>query len=524
MTDSKHIDVVVVGAGHNGLVSAAYLAKSGLQVLVLEASDKVGGAAATSEFSEGFSVSECAHFLYSLHPTIVKDLQLANHGLSYVATDLKTVALSSEGKHITMAGSEIQGEDVSTEDISNYRRFHTQMKRFSKVLASSFTHRPPRLVDGDMKDKLSLLKLGWNARKMGRQNMLELLRIGAINIYDVLNENFDNQLLKGALSLEAVLGSHTGPRSPNTVLGLLYRRVGETYGFRGPTIPSGGMGNVSNAIASSATSLGAAIRTSSPVERILIRDGKVAGVKLSDGEVINCDRVISNADPKYTFSKLVGYPQLETGFSRRAANIRMKGNTAKLHLALEALPEFTGLNTNDIGNRLVIAPGPDYVENAFNHAKYGEFSEHPIMEISIPTVHDTSLAPTGKHVLSAVVQYAPHNLKQGWSEANEEFTALLLDLLESYAPGIKKLVIASELLTPADIESRFGTTAGHWHHGELALDQFLMLRPFPGMGQYAAPVKGLFLCGAGSHPGGNVMGLVGRNCANTLLEAGAASD
>ena len=204
MTDSKHIDVVVVGAGHNGLVSAAYLAKSGLQVLVLEASDKVGGAAATSEFSEGFSVSECAHFLYSLHPTIVKDLQLANHGLSYVATDLKTVALSSEGKHITMAGSEIQGEDVSTEDISNYRRFHTQMKRFSKVLASSFTHRPPRLVDGDMKDKLSLLKLGWNARKMGRQNMLELLRIGAINIYDVLNENFDN-FLKARLAWKQFL-------------------------------------------------------------------------------------------------------------------------------------------------------------------------------------------------------------------------------------------------------------------------------------------------------------------------------
>jgi phytoene dehydrogenase-like protein len=359
---------------------------------------------------------------------------------------------------------------------------------------------------------------------MGKQEMQELLRIGAINIYDVLNENLDNQLLKGALSLEAVLGSHTGPRSPNTVLGLLYRRVGETFGFNGPAIPTGGMGNVSNAIASSATSLGATIRTGSRVERILIQEQKVAGVELDNGEIINCSRVISNADPKSTFSKLVGYPQLETGFSRRAANIRMKGNTAKLHLALDALPEFAGLNANDIGSRLVIAPDPDYVESAFNHAKYGEFSEHPIMEISIPSVHDTSLAPAGKHVLSAVVQYAPHNLKQGWSEANNEFKALLIDLLESYAPGLKKLIVDSELLSPADFESRFGTTAGHWHHGELALDQFLMLRPFPGMSQYTTPIGGLFLCGAGCHPGGNVMGLVGRNCANTLLEVGATSD
>lgn len=517
MTDSNQFDAVIVGAGHNGLVSAAYLARSGMKVLLLEASDKVGGAASTSEFSEGFSVSEVAHFLYALHPTIVKDLRLNNHGLTFAVTDLSTIALSKEGRHVTFKGGSADGEDLSIDDADNYRQFHARMMRFSKVLAATLQDRPPRLMNGDIKDKLSLAKLGWNLRKLGKQDMQELLRVAAINIYDVLNENFESQLLKGALSVDAVLGSHTGPRSPNTVLGFLYRRVGETFGFKGPAIPSGGMGCVSNAIASSAKSLGAEIRTNSRVEQILIEGTKVVGVKLRGGEVINSSRVISNADPKSTFSDLIGYPQLDTEFSRRVSNIRMKGNTAKLHLALDALPQFTGLGENDTGSRLVIAPDADYVERAFNHAKYCEYSEHPIIEISIPTVHDRNLAPVGKHVLSAVVQYAPHSLKEGWAEANKNFKALVIDLIEGYAPGLKQLITASELLTPADIESRFGTTAGHWHHGELALDQFLMLRPFPGMSQYATAIDGLYLCGAGSHPGGNVMGLVGRNCAKTVL-------
>ena len=520
MTDSNQFDAVIVGAGHNGLVSAAYLAKSGRRILLLEASNKVGGAAATNEFSEGFSVSECAHFLYALHPTIVKDLQLDNHGLTFAATDLSTIALSKEGRHISMNGSSIESEDLSIDDTENYRQFHCRMMRFSKLLAATLEDRPPRLMNGDMRDKLSLAKLGWKLRRLGKQDMQELLRVAAINIYDVLNENFENQLLKGALSVDAVLGSHTGPRSPNTVLGFLYRRVGETFGFKGPAIPEGGMGGVSDAIAASAKSLGAEIRTNSPVEQILIKGTKVVGVKLSGGEVINAGVVISNADPKSTFSDLVGYPQLDTEFNRRVNNIRMKGNTAKLHLALDALPKFAGLSENDIGNRLVIAPDADYVERAFNHAKYGEYSEHPIVEISIPTVHDRYLAPAGKHVLSAVVQYAPHNLKQGWAGANEDFKALVIDLIEGYSPGLKQLITASELLTPADIELRYGTTAGHWHHGELALDQFLMLRPFPGMSQYATPIAGLYLCGAGCHPGGNVMGLVGRNCAKTVLRLG----
>ncbi len=521
MTESNDFDTVIVGAGHNGLVSAAYLARSGMRVLLLEALKNVGGAAATSDLGDGFSVSTCAHFLYSLHPTIVKDLQLKQHGLTYAAANLSTIALSTEGRHISFKGSLASGEDLSTDDINNYRQFHAQMTRFAKVLAATFEDRPPPLVAGDIKDMLSLVKLGWQVRKLGKRDMRELLRVAAMNIYDILNEQFENQLLKGALSVDAVLGSHTGPRSPNTVLAFLYRRVGETFGFEGPAIPSGGMASVSDAIASSAKSLGVEIRTHSRVDQVLIEKNEVVGVRLRGGEIIGCGQVISNADPKTTFADLVGYPQLDTEFSRRVSNIRMKGNTAKLHLALKALPQFTGLNENDIGNRLIIAPDADYVERAFNHAKYKEYSEQPIVEISIPTVHDASLAPEGNHVLSAVAQYAPYDLGQKWLGASNDFKSLVINLIEGYAPGLQHLIVSSELLTPVDIESRFGNTSGHWHHGELALDQILMLRPFPGMSQYKTPIEGLYLCGAGSHPGGNVMGLVGRNCAKMVLSNGA---
>jgi len=519
----NHFDAVIIGAGHNGLVSAAYLAKSGLDVLVLESSNKIGGAASTIEFSEGFRVSECAHLLYSLHPAIVRDLQLRNHGLTYAATNMSTVALGNDGLHLSIHGDSVSG-NISMDDADSYRQFHTRMTKFCKVLAATMKDRPPRLMNNSMREKLSLMKLGWMVRKLGKKDMQELLRIGSINIYDVLEENFESRLLKGALSLDAVLGSHTGPRSPNTVFAYLYRHVGETFGFVGPAIPNGGMGAVTDSIAAAAKSYGAELRLDCRVERILtensIENSKVTGVRLADGEEIRTGCVVSNADPKTTFADLVGYPQLDTEFSRRANNIRMKGNTAKLHLALDALPQFTGLDENEMGGRLLIAPDSDYVETAFNHAKYREYSQHPIVEITIPSVHDASLAPEGKHVLSAVVQYAPHNLKEGWSEAKDLFKNLVIDLIDRYAPKLKRQIVASELLTPADLEARFGTRAGHWHHGELALDQFLMLRPFPGMSQYAAPIRGLFLCSAGSHPGGNVMGLVGRNCAQAVMKKG----
>ncbi|MCP4124636.1 MAG: NAD(P)/FAD-dependent oxidoreductase, partial [Bacteroidetes bacterium] len=339
----------------------------------------------------------------------------------------------------------------------------------------------------------------------------------------------DNEHLKGAISLDGIMGSHMGPRSPNTVFGYLYRHTGDVFGYKGPSVIRGGMGSVGDAFANAAKAAGVEIRYDSKVETIITDAGVASSVVLAgkdndNAETISAEIIVSSADPKTTFEKLVGYKNVETGVVRNVHNIRMKGNAAKLHLALDGLPAFTGVAEKDLGNRLIIAPSMNYVERAFNHAKYGEYSNAPAMDISIPTVHDKSLAPEGKHVLSAIVQFAPYDLKQGWNdETKETFKQLLIDCLADYAPGIKTLVLESELLTPVDLESRHHIKGGHWHHGELALDQVLMMRPFPGSTQYGTPVDGLFLCGAGSHPGGGVMGLAGRNAAKEIIKRGETS-
>ena len=344
--------------------------------------------------------------------------------------------------------------------------------------------------------------------------MREFLRIAGINIYDVLQENFDSPLLKGALSLDGVMGTNLGPRSNNSVFCALHR----LSGLQGVSMPKGGMGTVSKTLAAVAEKQDALIRTSATVSRILMDGDQVWGVELEGGEQIAAATVISSADPKTTFLGLLGARHLEAGFVRRIRNIRMRGNVAKLHLALDGVPLFKGLNQNQLGDRLLIAPDMDYVERAFNQSKYGEYSIKPVAEITIPSLHDVSLAPPGKHVLSAIVQYAPYHVKAGWAEKKAAFADELIGLLASYAPGIHSQILHKELLTPVDIESEFRIAGGHWHHGELAMDQFLMLRPVPHSAQYASPLNGLFLCGAGSHPGGGVMGSAGRNAAKAVLD------
>jgi len=514
MTNSNY-DAIVIGAGHNGLVCASYLAKSGRKVLVVEAAATAGGAAASREFAPGYTVSSGAHLLTQLNPKVASDLALQRHGLKLAASDLKTVALGQDGKHVIFNGANLSG--VSAQDQSAYAAFYQQNLKFAKVLNGFFSKRPPTLVDRSLGDTLSLLKLGWDVRTLGKQDMQDLLRVGLINIYDVANEHFDSELLKAAVSMDGVLGSHMGPRSPNTVYGYLYRRLGDFYGMKGPAVVAGGMGTVGAAFAAAAEAAGAEIRYNSAVARVDMEDCRAVGVVLESGETISARTIISNADPKTTLGKLVGYPQLDAGFSRRVHNFRARGVSAKLHLALDELPRFTGLDTANTGDRLLLAPTMDYIELAFNHAKYGEYSQAPAMEINIPTVHDSSLAPPGKHVLSAIVQYAPYELKGGWDSGHEAFKEIVLDKLEAYAPGIKNLVSTSELSTPRDLEAEFGMTGGHWHHGELSLDQALMMRPMPGATQYATPVDGLYLCGAGAHPGGGVMGLAGRNAAREVI-------
>lgn len=504
---------IIIGAGHNGLICASYLAKAGKQVTVLEAADQVGGAAITREFAPGFKVSAGAHLLYMLDKNVRQELSLASAGLSFSQQDMKTAALAADGNHLVITGDSLQGANISSDDQAAMKEYLRFMKRFAGIFNKLNNRIPPRVGTKNRSDLLGLAKMALDIRMLGRDDMREFMRIAAINIYDILQENFDNPLLKGALSLDGVLGTNLGPRSNNSVFCALHR----LSGLQGMALPRGGMGAVSDALAAAATKQGATIRTSATVSRILMNGDRVSGVELEGGEQISAGTVVSNADPKTTFMELLGARNLEAGFVRKIQNIRMRGNAAKLHLALDSAPEFKGLNQNLLGERLLIAPDLEYVERAFNHSKYGEYSIKPVAEIIIPSLQDDSLAPPGKHVLSAVVQYAPYQLKAGWSEAKAAFTDRVIDLLALYAPGIREQIVHTELLTPVDIEREFRITGGHWHHGELAIDQFLMLRPAPGATQYASPVNGLFLCGAGSHPGGGVMGSAGRNAANAIL-------
>lgn len=516
-------DAIVIGAGHNGLICATYLAKAGRKVLVLEANEALGGAANTSEFSKGFSVSACAQWLTQLSPDVSKDMALEKHGLRYAARDLDTIALDKSGNNILIAADHIEGEGLSDEDKAAYKAFKKQTRKFSKVLAGAFKRRPPKIVESNLTDRLTLLKLGIDIKLLGKEDMSDLLRITLMNMHDVMEENFDNELLKAALSLDGVMGSHMGPRSPNTVFGYLYRHLSDVFGFAGPAVVDGGMGALGKALASAAEAAGVEIRNNAKVKNILTDAARATGVVLEGGENLSAKIIVSSADPKNTFEKLVGYRNVETGVARNVHNIRMKGNTAKLHLALDGLPAFTGVAEKDAGNRLLISPNMHYIEKAFNHAKYGEYSEAPAMDISIPSVHDKSLAPEGKHVLSAIVQFAPYDLKQGWTdETRETFKQLVIDCIAEYAPAIREQILDSELLTPVDLENKFHLTGGHWHQGELSLDQVMMMRPFSGATQYGTPVDGLFLCGAGSHPGGGVMGLAGRNAAREIIKRGKA--
>ncbi len=515
MTDRNRI--VVVGGGHNGLVCAAYLARAGREVVVVEAASQVGGAAVTREFAPGFRASGCAHLLYQLDRGIAQELKLESHGLKFARRDLKTVALAQAGDHLVLDGGKPVAGTLSESDRAGLATYRARMLKFARIIAKQHNRKPPRLGGGGRSDLMGAAILGLDIRMLGREDMREFLRIAGINIYDVLEEIFELPLLKGALALDAVMGANLGPRSNNSVLSLLHRLSGEAEGNGGPAIPAGGMGAVSEALAAAARAAGATIRTGAPVARITLEGDRVSGVELENGERIAAGTVVSNADPATTLLRLVGARNLETGFVHRIRHFRSKGMAAKLHLALEALPTIARLPSELAGERLVIAPDLVYLEHAFDAAKYGQCSPEPALEITIPSLHDKSLAPAGKHVLSAVVLYAPYDERANGDDARRELLDRSLAVLDRHAPGLRRQVVASELLLPADIEREFRITGGHWHHGELALDQFMMMRPVPGAAQYEMPVGGLFLCGAGCHPGGGVMGSAGRNAANAVL-------
>jgi phytoene dehydrogenase-like protein len=512
-------DCVVIGGGHNGLVCAAYLARGGRSVLVVEAADQVGGAAVTREFAPDFRVSACAHLLHLMPESLVRELSLGTHGLHLVAERMPTTALSVDGAPLLVDAANTSGLDArSPPDAVALPVYIRLLQRLAEALQPVFETTPPRLGTDSWQDRFALARIGLRMRALGRRDMRELLRIGGMCVQDLLDEHFEMPLLKGALGFDAVLGSNFGPRSPGSVFTLLYRMAAAGAAGSSLSLPKGGMGALSAALARAAIDAGVVIRTGAPVERILVREDRAAGVVLESGEQVLAGSVVSSADPKTTFLRLLGSEYLDTGFVRRVKHLRARGLVAKLHLALDRLPQFTGVDASALGGRMLVAPSLEYVERAFNHAKYGEYSVAPILEITVPSVVDATLAPAGKHVLSAVVQYVPHELAAGgWEQERERFTNLVVGMLDGYAPGLRESVRAAELLTPADIEREFRISGGHWHHAELALDQFLMVRPVPGAAQYGTPLQGLFLCGAGAHPGGGVMGVAGRNAARQVL-------
>jgi phytoene dehydrogenase-like protein len=508
--------VVVVGAGHNGLACSAYLARAGRRVLVLEALDRVGGAAVTREFAPGFRAPAVAHLAWALDPVVIRDLDLPRHGLAFAGAPLKTVALGGPGDNdngtLVLDGPQIVKGAVTDRDRATYPVFLRRHQRFAAALARQHGRVPPRLAWERWRDALPAAGLALDLRRLGAADLREFLRVAPGNIHDLLDGTFDTPLLKGALALDAVLGTHAGPRSGNTVLTWLHRLGGR------PMLPRGGMGAVSDALAAAARAAGAEIRTGSPVAAILMDGDRIGGVRLAGGEEIAAAVVVSATDPKTTLLQLLGARHLEAGFAQRVHHVRATGTAAKLHLALDGAPAFTGVAPEELGERLLVAPDPDYVERAFNPVKYRGFSAEPVLEITVPTARDATLAPAGKHVLSAIVQYAPLHPADG--AAAGAFREAVLDVLERHAPGLRRRVVAAELLLPADLERGFNLTGGHWHHGELALDQFLMLRPVPGAARYATPVPGLYLCSAGCHPGGGVMGTAGRNAAGVILAGG----
>ena len=484
---------------------------------MLEASDNLGGLAEMREFHPGFKAS-VAHSISNFSTKVAKDLNLSAYGFTSGVTPLTTVGLNASGEHVTLNGLGVEG--VSVEDVESYKEYRQLMQKFTNLLHPFWHKTMPRIGDSSLPSVMTFGKLYLKLRSLGKEDMGEFMRIATLPARDLMDEHFDSDLLKAVLSWDGLIGSKMAPRSPNaTVLSLLYRMTGEHGGAH--IIPAEGIESLFIALKEAAERAGAEIRTGTRVSRILIQADesglKTNGVKLASGETITANRVVSTTDPKRTFLELVGIENLEIEFTNRIRRLRSEGYVAKLHLALNGVPKFTGLDKPD--GRLIIAPDLDAIEFAFDDAKYGECSKQPVMEVVIPSLHNKSLAPVGQHVLSAHVMYVPYELKSSWTDQTRAvLQEKVIDTLSIYAPDIKEHILYSEVLTPLDLEQRHGVTGGHWHHTELSLDQMFMMRPTYEAAQYATPIPGLYVCGAGSHPGGGLVGASGHNAAHEMLK------
>jgi phytoene dehydrogenase-like protein len=527
-------DAVFIGAGHNALVTAAYLAKGGLRTLVLEQRDRVGGSADTSELAPGIRVPTLAHTVGRLRPSVQRDLGLSRHGLTLIAPDVRVFAPRPEGLAITLwseASRTAVGlagtPGVGAADGAAYPRFDKAVRSLGRFLDELGRSTPPDIDTPRLTDALMGLRLGRSFRGLGREGSRTLLRVLPMAVGDLVAESFDSVALRGLLAWRGVRYGAVGPWSGGTASMLLHDGAGNDGGAAGETVYArGGPGALSDALAAAARGFGAEIRTGAQVAAIDAKDGKVRGVLLAGGEEFAARAVVSGADPKRTLLDLIDPVALGPSLGWRAGNIRTPGVVAKVNLALSAKPTFPAAGGDEalLRGRIVVASSIDAIERAFDASKHGRWSESPILEATIPSLSDPSLvdgAPAGTHVMSVIAQYAPYALRDGtWETEREPFGNAVMKVLEGVAPGIGKLVTHREVLTPVDLESRFGLTGGHPLHGEAGLDQFYLWRPLLGHARYRlAPeaLRGLYLCGSGAHPGGGITGGPGQNAAREIL-------
>jgi len=522
--------VVIVGGGHNALITAFYLAKGGFKPLVLERREIVGGGAITEEFHPGFHASTLAHTTGPLRADIARQMRLDKHGLQMLYPDPRVCAPTPDGRallfyndHAKTAGGIAR---FSAKDAESYTKFAAALEGIAEIFAQIASITPPAIDSPSPEDFWNLFKTGRNVRGLGKNGIFNLLRWGPMAAADFVAEFFETELLRATIAARGIFGTALGPWSAGSTAVLLLRAAADPHPVGSAAFPRGGLGSLTRALADAARKAGAEIRIEADVQHIHVKDGAIAAVVLADGEEIATDAVVSGVDPKRTFFNLVDPSQLDPTFALRIRNIRASGNMAKVNFALNDLPAFPALADavgpdgmqQALSGRIHIGHEIDYLERAFDCSKYGEFSPAPHLDVTIPTLLDPSLAPEGQHVLSAYVQFAPYKLKEGnWNTRRKQLGDAVIKTLSIHSPKFADRIESTQVVTPQDLETTYGFTGGHVFHGELALDQLFTMRPVLDWARYKTPIRGLFLCGSGTHPGNGLTGASGANAAREII-------
>ena len=527
---AQKYDAIVIGAGHNGLTAAAYLARAGRRVLVLERRPVVGGAAVTEEIFPGFKFSVCSYVVSLLRPEIIRDLDLARHGLELLPLDGTFTPMPS-GDYLWRVNDHAQTfhelarhSRLDAEAYDEYGRAMIEIARFAKPLLELT---PPDPFSMQLRELRQLRALGRRFAALPDRERYAQLQLLTLSAVDFLDQWFETDVLKATMAASGIIGTFLGVRSPGTAYVLLHHYLGEIDGaFRSWGLARGGTGAVSTALAAAAQAAGADIRVDAAVSHILVTAGEATGVVLDNGDYILGSVVLSSVDPRQTFMKMIGPDHLSDDFVQDIRRYKFRGSSGKVNLALDGLPDFTCLPGAGAHLRgaISISPSIDYLERAYDEAKYGRFSRRPYIDIVIPSLTDPSVAPPGKHVMSCFVQYAPYDLQEGstpprlpWDTHRDAFGDTVIDTIAEFAPNIKDRIVHRQVLTPLDLERDFGLSEGNIFQGELTLEQLFFLRPAAGWSRYATPVRKLYLCGSGAHPGGGIMGAPGRNAALRVL-------